>query len=123
MKSNNSIDVALDIPKDVKIKNNISSIKLNINKNITSEFLISKSDIEIVSKESETGKEVDLSKIPENIKITVSYSDEIKDLSQKDIQLYIDMADTSQGEGKYPIKYKSKYDFKDVQIEPKIVEI
>lgn len=123
LKSNNSIDVALDIPKDVKIKNNISSIKLNINKNITSEFLISKSYIEIVSKESETGKEVDLSKIPENIKITVSYSDEIKDLSQKDIQLYIDMADTSQGEGKYPIKYKSKYDFKDVQIEPKIVEI
>ncbi|KGJ48832.1 hypothetical protein KD33_12890 [Clostridium sp. NCR] len=123
LKSNNSIDVALDIPKDVKIKNNISSIKLNINKNITSEFLISKSDIEIVSKESETGKEVDLSKIPENIKITVSYSDEIKDLSQKDIQLYIDMADTSQGEGKYPIKYKSKYDFKDMQIEPKIVEI
>lgn len=123
LKSNNSIDVALDIPKDVKIKNNISSIKLNINKNITSEFLISKSDIEIVSKESETGKEVDLSKIPENIKITVSYSDEIKDLSQKDIQLYIDMADTSQGEGKYPIKYKSKYDFKDVQIKPKIVEI
>lgn len=123
LKSNNSIDVALDIPKDVKIKNNILSIKLNINKNITSEFLISKSDIEIVSKESETGKEVDLSKIPENIKITVSYSDEIKDLSQKDIQLYIDMADTSQGEGKYPIKYKSKYDFKDVQIEPKIVEI
>lgn len=123
LKSNNSIDVALDIPKDVKIRNNISSIKLNINKNITSEFLISKSDIEIVSKESETGKEVDLSKIPENIKITVSYSDEIKDLSQKDIQLYIDMADTSQGEGKYPIKYKSKYDFKDVQIEPKIVEI
>ncbi len=123
LKNNNSIDVALDIPKDVKIKNNISSIKLNINKNITSEFLISKSDIEIVSKESETGKEVDLSKIPENIKITVSYSDEIKDLSQKDILLYIDMADTSQGEGKYPIKYKSKYDFKDVQIEPKIVEI
>ena len=123
LKSNNSIDVALDITKDIKIKNNISSIKLNINKNITSEFLISKSDIEIVSKESETGKEVDLSKIPENIKITVSYSDEIKDLSQKDIQLYIDMADTSQGEGKYPIKYKSKYDFKDVQIEPKIVEI
>lgn len=123
LKNNNSIDIALDIPKDVKIKNNISSIKLNINKNITSEFLISKSDIEIVSKESETGKEVDLSKIPENIKITVSYSDEIKDLSQKDIQLYIDMADTSQGEGKYPIKYKSKYDFKDVQIEPKIVEI
>lgn len=123
LKNNNSIDVALDIPKDVKIKNNISSIKLNINKNITSEFLISKYDIEIVSKESETGKEVDLSKIPENIKITVSYSDEIKDLSQKDIQLYIDMADTSQGEGKYPIKYKSKYDFKDVQIEPKIVEI
>lgn len=123
LKSNNSIDVALDIPKDVKIKNNISSIKLNINKNITSEFLISKSDIEIVSKESETGKEIDLSKIPENIKITVSYSDEIKDLSQKDIQLYIDMADTSQGEGKYPIKYKSKYDFKDVQIQPKIVEI
>lgn len=123
LKSNNSIDVALDIPKDIKIKNNISSIKLNINKNITSEFLISKSDIEIISKESETGKEVDLSKIPENIKITVSYSDEIKDLSQKDIQLYIDMADTSQGEGKYVIKYKSEYNFKNVQIEPKTVEI
>lgn len=123
LKSNNSIDVALDIPKDIKIKNNISSIKLNINKNITSEFLISKYDIEIISKESETGKEVDLSKIPENIKITVSYSDEIKDLSQKDIQLYIDMADTSQGEGKYVIKYKSEYNFKNVQIEPKTVEI
>ncbi|KKY01971.1 hypothetical protein VN21_06065 [Paraclostridium benzoelyticum] len=123
LKSNNSIDVALDIPKDIKIKNNISSIKLNINKNITSEFLISKSDIEIISKENETGKEVDLSKIPENIKITVSYSDEIKDLSQKDIQLYIDMADTSQGEGKYVIKYKSEYNFKNVQIEPKTVEI
>ena len=96
---------------------------LNINKNITSEFLISKSDIEIVKKENESEKEIDLSKLPENIKITVVYPDEIKDLSQKDIQLYIDIEDTSQGEGKYQIKYKSKYNFKSVQIDPKIVEI
>ena len=123
LKNKNSIDIELDIPKDVKIKNNISSINLNINKNITSEFLISKSDIEIVKKENESEKEIDLSKLPENIKITVVYPDEIKDLSQKDIQLYIDIEDTSQGEGKYQIKYKSKYNFKSVQIDPKIVEI
>ncbi|GAA0700732.1 CdaR family protein [Paraclostridium ghonii] len=123
LKNSNNIDVPLDIPKDIKIKNNISSVKLNINKNITSEFLISKSDIEIITKESDTGKEIDLSKVPDNIKVSVVHSDDLKDLTPKDIHLYVDMTDTSQGEGKYTIKYKSKYNFKEVNINPKIVEI
>lgn len=123
LKNSSNINVALDIPKDIKIKNNISSIKLNINKNITSEFLISKSDIEIVNKESDTEKEIDLSKIPDTIKVTVVHAADLKDFTQKDIQLYIDMSDISQGEGKYPIKYKNKYDLKEINIDPKIVEI
>lgn len=123
LKNSNNIDIPLDIPKDVKIKNNISSVKLNINKNITSEFLISKSDIEIITKDSDIGKEIDLSKVPDNIKVSVVHSDDLKDLTPKDIHLYVDMTDTSQGEGKYTIKYKSKYNFKEVNINPKIVEI
>lgn len=123
LENSNNIDVPLDIPKDIKIKNNISSVKLNINKNITSDFLIPKSNIEIIAKGNDTEKEMDLSKIPDDIKVSVVHSSDLKDLSPKDIQLYIDMNYTFEGEGKYVIKYKSKYDFKQVNINPKIVEM
>lgn len=119
---NNIIDVQLDIPKGIKIKNNISNIKLSLNKNITSEFLISKYKIEIINKNNEIQKEFDLSKVPENIKIITIYSDEIKNLSPEDIKLYVDIDENSQNKGKYFIKYKSKYELKDVKIEPNSIE-
>jgi YbbR domain-containing protein len=123
LKNANSVEVALDIPDGIKVDNNISTVKIDIDKSITSEFVIQKSALDIINKESNEDKPLDLSKIPENIKVTVVHSDEINDLTKNDIQLYIDMTDKSQGEGKYIIKYKSKYSFKEVKIDPQIVEI
>lgn len=123
LKNANSVEVALDVPNGIKVDNNISTVKIDIDKSITSEFVIQKSDLDIINKESNEDKPLDLSKIPENIKVTVVHSDEINDLTKDDIQLYIDMTDKSQGEGKYIIKYKSKYSFKEVKIDPRIVEI
>ena len=123
LKNANSVEVALDVPNGIKVDNNISTVKIDIDKSITSELVIQKSDLDIINKESNEDKPLDLSKIPENIKVTVVHSDEINDLTKDDIQLYIDMTDKSQGEGKYIIKYKSKYSFKEVKIDPRIVEI
>ncbi|GAA0864436.1 CdaR family protein [Paraclostridium tenue] len=123
LKDVNSVDIGLDIPNGIKVNDNISSVKIDVDKNITSEFVIPKSNIDILNKESNIDAKLDLSKVPDDIKVTIVHSDEIKDLSKDDIQLYIDMTDKSKGEGKYSIKYKSKYDFKEVKIDPQIVEI
>lgn len=123
LKDANSVDVGLDIPNGIRVNDNISSVKIDIDKSITSEFIIPKSNIDILNKESDIDTKVDLSKVPDDIKVTIVHSDEISNLSKDDIQLYIDMTDKSKGEGKYIIKYKSKYNFKEVKIEPQIVEI
>ena len=123
LKDANSVDIGLDIPNGIKVNDNISSVKIDVDKNITSEFVIPKSNIDILNKESNIDAKLDLSKVPDDVKVTIVHSDEIKDLSKDDIQLYIDMTDKSKGEGKYSIKYKSKYDFKEVKIDPQIVEI
>lgn len=123
LKDANSVDVGLDIPNGIRVNDNISSVKIDIDKSITSEFIIPKSNIDILDKESDIDTKVDLSKVPDDIKVTIVHSDEISNLSKDDIQLYIDMTDRSKGEGKYIIKYKSKYNFKEVKIDPQIVEI
>ena len=123
LKDANSVDVGLDIPNGIRVNDNISSVKIDIDKSITSEFIIPKSNIDILNKESDIDTKVDLSKVPDDIKVTIVHSDEISNLSKDDIQLYIDMTDKSKGEGKYIIKYKGKYNFKEVKIDPQIVEI
>lgn len=123
LKDANSVDIGLDIPNGIRVNDNISSVKIDIDKSITSEFIIPKSNIDILNKESDIDTKVDLSKVPDDIKVTIVHSDEISNLSKDDIQLYIDMTDKSKGEGKYIIKYKSKYNFKEVKIDPQIVEI
>lgn len=123
LKDANNVDVGLDIPNGIRVNDNISSVKIDIDKSITSEFIIQKSNIDILNKESDIDTKVDLSKVPDDIKVTIVHSDEISNLSKDDVQLYIDMTDKSKGEGKYIIKYKSKYNFKEVKIDPQIVEI
>ncbi|MGL5754226.1 MAG: CdaR family protein [Paraclostridium sp.] len=123
LKSTGSIEVKLDIPKGIKVNDNISIVKVNLDKNITNEFLVPKSEINIITKENDKDKDIDFSKVPENIKVSVIHSGETPDISKSDIELYIDMNDNSQGEGKYIIKCKSKYDFKEIKIEPEIVDI
>ncbi|MFR9070187.1 CdaR family protein [Paraclostridium tenue] len=123
LKDANSVDIGLDIPNGIRVNDNISSVKIDIDKSITSEFIIPKSNIDILNKESDIDTKVDLSKVPDDIKVIIVHSDEISNLSKDDIQLYIDMTDKSKGEGKYIIKYKSKYNFKEVKIDPQIVEI
>lgn len=123
LKNEESIEVKLEIPKGIKVDGDISTVKIDLDKNITNEFLVPKSDINIITKESDKDKDIDFSKVPENIKVSVVHSGEIPNITKSDIELYIDMNDTSQGEGKFIIKYKSKYDFKEVKIEPQIVEI
>ncbi|MBC8631765.1 hypothetical protein H8697_08625 [[Eubacterium] tenue] len=123
LKDANNVDVGLDIPNGIRVNDNISSVKIDIDKSITSEFIIPKSNIDILNKESDIDTKVDLSKVPDDIKVTIVHSDEISNLSKDDVQLYIDMTDKSKGEGKYIIKYKSKYNFKEVKIDPQIVEI
>ncbi|MDU1455620.1 MAG: hypothetical protein E6912_12530 [Paeniclostridium sordellii] len=119
----NDIEAKLDIPKGIKINDNVTSVKINIDKNITNEFLIPKSDIDIMSKQTDKEKNIDFTKVPDNIKVIITHSADLTHITKSDIQLYIDIDDTSQGEGKYIIKYKSKYNFKEVKIEPQFIEM
>lgn len=123
LKNANSIEVALDIPEGIKIDENTSTVKIKIDKTITSEFIIPKSNLEIITKESDTDKDIDLSKIPDDIKVIATYSDELGNLTKDDIQLYVDMTEKTQEGSKYTIKYKSKYNFKSIKIDPQTVEI
>lgn len=121
LKGTDSIDVPLDLPKGVKTTDEGINITIELDKNITTELLIPKDNIEIRNKEE--GVELNLDKVPEDIKIIITHSNKIKEIKESEIKLYVDMMDTSTGENKFSIKYDTKLEFKNIKIEPDKIEI
>lgn len=120
LKDTDSIEVALELPKGVKVSNETVDIKVEIDKNITTELLISKTAIEFRNKED---VELNLDKIPENIKVTIIHSSKEPQIKEEEIKLYVDLLDNSLGEGKFTIKYDTNINFKSIKIDPASIEI
>ncbi|HSQ33864.1 MAG TPA: CdaR family protein, partial [Peptostreptococcaceae bacterium] len=98
-----NIDVNLQLPKGVLSNDKYISVKIDISKNISSTFEISKGNVSFINNNGN----IDTSKnnLPDKIRITVSYSDEIENLNQNDIKLYVDLGDNSLGDNKYKINH------------------
>jgi YbbR domain-containing protein len=116
-----NIDIKLQLPKGVSSNSKYIAVKLDISKNISSTFEISKGNVSFINNNGN----VDTSKnnLPDKIKITVSYSDEIENLNQNDIKLYVDLGDNSLGDNKYKINHNIPYQVNKVTIEPENVTL
>lgn len=116
-----NIDIKLQLPEDVSSNSKYIAVKLDISKNISSTFEISKGNVSFINNNGN----IDTSKnnLPDKIKITVSYSDEIENLNQNDIKLYVDLGDNSLGDNKYKINHNIPYQVNKVTIEPENVTI
>lgn len=110
-------DVDFDIPSGVTIdKGTKVTIKVDTVKELTSNFIYSKNDVQI----RHNNNNIDLSTlhIPNEIDVSINYENTISDLKKSDIILYIDL---SNDETTYKIKCESKYDFNSIVITPNIV--
>lgn len=110
-------DVDFDIPSGITIdKGTKVTIKVDTVKELTSNFIYSKNDVQI----RHNNNNIDLSTlhIPNEIDVSINYENTISDLKKSDIILYIDL---SNDETTYKIKCESKYDFNSIVITPNIV--
>lgn len=110
-------DVDFDIPSGITIdKGTKVTIKVDTVKELTSNFIYSKNDVQI----RHNNNNIDLSTlhIPNEIDVSINYENTISDLKKSDIILYIDL---SNDEITYKIKCESKYDFNSIVITPDIV--
>jgi YbbR domain-containing protein len=116
-----NIDIKLQLPEDVSSNSKYIAVKLDISKNTSSTFEISKGNVSFINNNGN----VDTSKnnLPDKIKITVSYSDEIENLNQNDIKLYVDLGNNSLGDNKYKINHNIPYQVNKVTIEPENVTL
>lgn len=116
-----NIDIELQMPQGVISSVNNISVEIDISKNIQNSFEVPKANVSFIN----NNNNIDTSKnnLPDKIKITVEYSDEVGDINPNDIKLYADLGDSSLGENKYKIKYNTNYQFNKINIEPEIVTI
>ncbi|MGL5507251.1 MAG: hypothetical protein ACRDB0_05030, partial [Paraclostridium sp.] len=121
LKGIDHIEAPLDLPKGIKVSDETVDIKIELNKDIITEMLIPKTNIEIRNKEE--GIEVNLDKIPDDIKVTVTHSNKDIEIKESDITLYIDLLEASEEGNKYSLKYDTDLEFKSIKIEPEKVEI
>jgi YbbR domain-containing protein len=116
-----NIDVKLQLPKEVLSNNKYISVNIDISKDITNTFEISKGDVSFINNNGNIN--TSKSNLPDNIKVTITYSDEIENLNSSDIKLYVDLSDNSMGSNKYKIKHNIPHEVNKINIEPENVTI
>lgn len=121
LKESDYIEVPLELPKGVKLSDETVDIKIELDKNITTEILISKSSIKFIN--NEEGIDIDLSKIPDNIKVTIIHSNKGVDIEEDDIKLYVDLLKKESENNTYSLEYETNLNFKSINIDPEKVEI
>lgn len=113
-------EVSLDIPEGVIVDNKNVKLIINTVTIISSEFSYTSEEVEIKNNVSN----IDITKldIPQIIKVTVEYNDDITNLDKSDILLYVDLSQIT-SDGKYEIKYQSEHKFNNITIQPDTVEV
>lgn len=113
-----SKDIYLEIPEGITAEYKFITIKLDTVKYISSNLTYTKEEVELRNL-SDT---IDMNKIkiPENIKVNVEHGDNLPSPTKSDIVLYIDFNELPNEGGLYSIKYETKYDSKQIIIEPNL---
>ena len=116
-----NIDIKLQLPKGVLSNSKYISVNIDISKDLTNTFEIPKGDVSFINNSGNIA--TSKNNLPDKIKVTITYSDEIERLNSSDIKLYVDLADNSIGDNKYKIKYNIPYELNKINIEPENVTI
>lgn len=116
-----SKDIYLEIPEGIKVDSKYITIKLDAVKYINSDLAYTSKDVELRN----LNDTIDMSKvkIPENIKVSVEHGDNIEAPTKSDIVLYIDFSEAPSADGLYSIKYETKYDAKQIIIDPNVASV
>ena len=116
-----TVNINLQLPKG--IISNVKSIpvKIDISKSASDIFEISKGSILFIN----NNKNIDTSRnnLPDKIKVNITFADEVGDISNDDIKLYVDLSDNSLGDNRYKIRYDIPYEINEISIQPENVTI
>lgn len=121
LKDSDYIEVPLEIPENIKILDGTENVKIELSRDITTELLIPKTSIEF--KNNTSGMKISLDKVPENIKVTLTYNNKYMNINKDDINLYVDLSEKNLKENKYSLKYNTRLNIKTINIEPEEIEI
>ncbi|WP_042277546.1 CdaR family protein [[Clostridium] dakarense] len=116
-----SKDIYLEIPEGISVEFKYITIKLDAVKYINSNLTYASEDVELRNL-SDT---IDMNKVkvPGNIKVSIEHGENIDAPTKSDIVLYIDFNESPSEDGGYFIKYETKYDAKQIIIEPNVTSI
>lgn len=116
-----SKDIYLEIPEGISAEFKFITIKLDAVKYINSNLTYTSEDVELRNLSDTI--DIDKVKIPENIKVSVEHGDNVSVPTKSDIVLYIDFNESPSEDGVYFIKYETKYNAKQIIIEPNVTSI
>lgn len=111
-----SKDIGLSIPDGINADVRYITIKLKTVKTIKQSFVYKRSEIEIRN----NAENIDISTIgiADTINVSIEYLESTGAITKDDIVLYIDLSQEINGQDKYDIQYETKFELKNIVIEP-----
>lgn len=112
--------VKLKIPNGVTSDTQSVTVKLSQKNSLVDNFTYSGSELNLLANNDEDIS-LDNFEIPNNIKVTVKYSDSSQKISKEDLKLYIDLSEGFTANKQYNITHNN-VDVKSVSIDPKYIK-
>lgn len=115
------IEIPLEVPKDITLLDKIDIVKIQLNKEISTEILVPKTSIEFRNRAE--GEVINLDKVPDNIKVMITHSSNEINIGENDIKIYVDLLENDRKSGLYSLKYTTLLDLYTVKLEPEKIRI
>ena len=115
------IEIPLEVPKDITLLDKIDIVKIQLNKEISTEILVPKTSIEFRNRAE--GEVINLDKVPDNIKVMITHSSNEINIGEKDIKIYVDLLENDRKSGLYSLKYTTLLDLYTIKLEPEKIRI
>jgi hypothetical protein len=122
LRENKNINLNIDIPQNIDSDIKSVNVSFNVAKLVSKNLTISSKRIEY--KDNIHNLDISKNNLPDDINVKVTYIEENEqDITEKDVQLFINMQEEELNPAKFRIKYNIPIKVKSVQIDPEYVVI
>ena len=122
LKENKNINLNINIPQNIGSDIKSVNVSFKVAKLVSKNLTISSKRIEY--KDNIHNLDISKNNLPDDINVKVTYIEGIgKDISEKDVQIFINMQESESDPSKFRIKYNVLNEIENVQISPEYVVI
>lgn len=122
LRENKNINLNIDIPQNIDSDIKSVNVSFKVAKLVSKNLTISSKRIEY--KDNIHNLDISKNNLPDDINVKVTYIEENEqDITEKDVQLFINMQEEELNPAKFRIKYNIPIKVKSVQIDPEYVVI